>query len=737
MDSIVQAFSNSNAMQILREDSRQTNSNSKFVGIQNMNHITERANANILPQSFKTEHMASQQFSTLGVENRVETGKVKDRLGRTYKVMESQLPPPNKDYRNTSAATSDRRLEKMGVFVKEEKKKQEVLGSVNPAETPEYIQRGNVLKNNMEMNNRDTFFNKNGLQPIPEFEQSRDMYDGYNLKSGHHSRTAPLEYSWREHHCQEAGVRKSSTLPESTTQTGIPSKRREISETFRVKNANASNALSIAARQTAITLPILKEASIRCDVMPESRMPKSTVDGQNTSVLATHNALAIEEGRLEEDLNVTKNIGNSVDMMGPSSHVDHLNELRQKGAVQPKPSREWNVIRKIAESIDHEKDDDKEIETILNESNTNAGAFKVYQATDGMNRIEMQEQLPTEVAIQQVEATNLKSDVTQNETREMNMVENSIDQTVTASAHKALINVNGTDSQYVHHTMSDAIDGGMHMDPKNTIQENDREQEGNSAQKDISSVFAPIKSDLILNDNDRQQSGKVGQTSVQQPEQYMNAEINISKERDQINRTQKGHMEQSVSNVTKVSLPTIERATLNARRPHMFKEANVQVQSKPEAPQKLENALYAYTNNGSMTENVDVMKPDIHEKERAEDAMYSRVNNMHATSYQPSMNAEHDKSLMNGGVNSIDRVTPVYKQDWRRNEKRVFSTQIKEERSVPNRSPSRTLMSQARVTPLLQYESKREMCETNNVTTSQSRTSTPFLIGRISRNEDC
>ena len=82
--------------------------------------------------------------------------------------------------------------------------------------------------------------------------------------------------------------------------------------------------------------------------------------------------------------------------------------------------------------------------------------------------------------------------------------------------------------------------------------------------------------------------------------------------------------------------------------------------------------------------------------------------------------------------------TTPHLQNWRRNEMRVpQANESKEERATPCRSPSRTYGSDVRLTPALQSDSRREICD--RPPSAQKIRSTPFLSGSISRNEsnDC
>ena len=200
-DQILKAFSQSPAMRQIMTDSNQVqySQSRELLRTQNKQRLEEPINNNILPYSVRNEGFVDDYFvGSLNVEDQYMTGTMKDRLGNTFEVWESEMPPADHDYKSTSNTSNDRHLQRLqGYDIYNEKKKTEVQGVVNPAEPMSFTQETKLRSNEMEINGRETFFNQNGLQPAQEFDDNRDMYDGYNLKSGHETRTFPLEHSWR------------------------------------------------------------------------------------------------------------------------------------------------------------------------------------------------------------------------------------------------------------------------------------------------------------------------------------------------------------------------------------------------------------------------------------------------------------------------------------------------------------------------------------------------------------
>ena len=511
-ESITEAFSRSNAMQVLREDSQTNFSNNKFVSLQNQQEKERPISQNILPHTVRQESMGLDTFfGNLGVETQVESGEWTDRLGNTYKIMQSEMPPADKDYTNYSDYSSDRKLEKMGVFVAEEKRKSEVEGTINPAEELVSSKQSFVRNNELEMNNREMFFNKNGLQPIPEFDQNRDMYDGFNWKSGHETRTYPLENSWRDELSQPVSIRKASQAPEKRTSTGLHSKRKEITSTFHVKNANATTPLEISAKQTRITLPVLSEASLRCDYMPIAKSPHIE-HNENIGRVAKHESTAIERGRLENSLDVKKSQENIV-VSSMKANMDHLNELRQNGAVTPVASREWDTIQKIAQGIDHLNSDDTELHEILNHD-VIIESSHIESSTDHLISEELPTQDPRTLDMHTETGSNIKSHVDLNENREMHMKEKPVDHILNVSAQKAKITLNESDSITVNRKEnSNNYIPNKILHSKQEIQDNNRQIKQEKLSQPLIVDSEPVFPSVTINENDRQQNAKIYSTN--------------------------------------------------------------------------------------------------------------------------------------------------------------------------------------------------------------------------------
>lgn len=537
MDAILSAFSQSNAMQTLREDSRAPSiPKSQFVRMQNKHEEQRAMNQNILPETLRHESMFLDTFfGNLGVETNVENGTWTDRLGTTYKIMESQIPPANKDYRNASSESSDRRLETMGVFVTEEKKKSEVQGTINPAEELVSSKQVVVRSNELELNNREMFFNQNGVQESPEFEQSRDMYDGYNWKTGHETRTFPLEQSWREDLTKPVAVRKMSSAPDKRVTDGLTSKKREISSTYRVEKANPTTPIQVSAKHTHLSLPVLNEATIRCDAMPMTYAPH--IDkGANLEKYSKHDNTIIEHGRLEESLEIKPSHEN-VTVASMKSSLDHLNLLRENGAVTPKATREWAAIRKIAEGIDHIEGDDTEIADILDRDGFETSKH-IHESIDHQNMNELPSQYPRALDAQIISSSHVASGIHENETREMIMHEVSADNPIAVSARKSEIILNGSDSKTV-----ETKNNGLYSVPDTSIystqqiNDNNRQIEAQNLAQPIIVSLDPVFSSISIEDKNRQQEGNI----VESNELLNSTQIHAKAVINENNRQQESH----------------------------------------------------------------------------------------------------------------------------------------------------------------------------------------------------
>lgn len=369
-ESIINAFVQSDAISVLKESGTPF-VRPNIVALQNKHMHDEKTNVNILPYSIHTEGMVDSHYvGSLNVESHFQNGSMTDRLGNVFEVWESQMPPPDKDYRSTANTSSDRRLERLqGYNINEEKKKKEVEGIVHPAEPSKRFQNTQVRNEGLEINSRETFFNKNGLQPAPEREESRNMYDGYNLKASHETRAPTLEHSWRDELSKPVSVRQMANLPDKGTTNGTVSKRNELACPFSIKKANPSNPNALSGKLSKLTLPVVASATLRSKCTNVTH--KSAHSHSGDSIIASDtDSNIVKTGRLEQQTapNKAESITKLPVVVGV---LDHQNLMRENDAVKPQPSKEWNVMQQILQGIDHLNEDDCELQEIMNKSTLN------------------------------------------------------------------------------------------------------------------------------------------------------------------------------------------------------------------------------------------------------------------------------------------------------------------------------------------------------------------------------
>jgi len=266
-EAVTSAFTESNAMAALGESTPHSQSRN-MLRTQHGGSKHDAYNLNILPSKPNAQCMVDEFFvGGLNVETRVKAGTLKDRMGDTYDVMLSEIPPPDKDYSNTAASTSHRNLERcMGADPRGDRKKAEIVGITNPAEPTNEHQRKGERQNTIALNERSTFFNQTGVQDSSDFDTGRDMYDGYNPKktTGIHS----LEHCWRDELARPVSKRAGSTRPEASTAHGVESRRTEVGQVYQ---RTPGKAIGVTARAARISLPFVGEATPRSKHLSASR----------------------------------------------------------------------------------------------------------------------------------------------------------------------------------------------------------------------------------------------------------------------------------------------------------------------------------------------------------------------------------------------------------------------------------------------------------------------------------
>lgn len=646
-EAIVEAFSQSGAIQALKNNASPYSRSRGHVRLQNQQSLEERTNPNVLPYTVRPENNVGVDLvGSLNVENQMLSGNFTDRLGNTFEVWESQFPPAEKDYKSTASASSDRRLERLQGYnlTDDSRHKSEVEGIVHPGDPVNYVHDTKLRMNNMEMNNRDTYFNKNGLQEEAKVDNNREMYDGYNLKHGHASRTLPLQHSWRDQLSQPVAQRAGSNLPENRMPTAVKTKRKELTQPFHIKKANP---VAVSAKSATLTLPFVSAASLRSEEVVIQ--PKAAHAPTNFPVVKGHvDSKAVANGRLEASMQ-PKAFGDS-GIQGPIAmgSLDHQDLQRENHAVAPVATREWNMIKQMAQGIDHMAQDDTEIETITSnllgdarapDQNFDHVADKEKLALDpsALHSLSEGNVVPAAVA---VSATDVKEVSVQRS-----------DVAVDAQSLPSDIKVSATDSKTVYDVRSSYEHG-----PK-------------------------LDAEQVITDNNRQQKAEPSLKSIEHPVAPMNGCTQLKPEKPLAKRT---NAPESTTGRRVVAFPTVkttpEEAFARQAAGHTSHAPQVHAEHTPTT--EPEHATFARTNApvAHMQEPIRTLP----EAGSASGGLHvtDRIHTPHARDWR-----KNDKLVAQNTVLSADRSTPV-------------------------RIPSRSTSTPARWTPSVQVESRREMPRT-------------------------
>lgn len=722
-EAIIQAFNSSNAVQLLRDASKPLNYGNTMLSTQYMETRENKTNPNILAKSIRTENMVNEDFS-LGVNYQVKSGTVQDRLGNMFEIWESQMPPADHDYTSTAQSSSDRRLEHIqGYDIKMEKKKSEVSGIVHPAEPSSYSHRTQVMKNEMEMNSREAFFNQNGLQPVQEFEQSREMYDGYNLKAGHENRAPKLEHSWRSDIYAETPKRASSNLPNTNMAKGLASKRKEACGKFVVKDANKTLPIGVSAKSAKLSLPVVNEATMRSQRSNKKMTPQIT-QGNIAQVASSSDQSIQKYGRLEISVEPKKTV-ETLEGPVPIASVEHVNTMRENTATAPKASREWSMIQQIAQGIDEMKADDTELKEIWDKSTLRGEAAAVHQSFDHIADHEMLARAPHQSQIH--EASTIASSVHVSGTDVKEVEHTRKDTIAQAAAQKSVVEVTGTDSKQVENDRFAYINSnGPKLDSQQEMRTEDRKVKEGAI---IHSIIAPevkVSSHVTIDPNDRQQHGLMSQKSILHEAKPVSSTVQIGEEKGYLHRT--GHMEGTSqvnsSRLASHQIPMEDRATYNVNRPGFY-ESNANMfdrnESLPETNRNQSNKF-----NDSKQFPVDATSIiSQHQLTRVESGSFARTNSGHINHRSSIPAQQHIHS--NAGMETLDRIHVPNKPDWRKNDALVQQgTTLSDDRSLGARAPSRTLATPTRITPVPSMEKNREVTQRMPVLSHTNRY-TPLL----------
>jgi hypothetical protein len=738
-DQILRAFSQSSAMKQIMMDSGnvQYSKSRDLLRTQNKQKLEEPTNNSILPYSLRSEGFVDEYYvGTLNVENQVISGSMTDRLGNVYEVWESEMPPADHDYKSTSSTSNDRHLQRLqGYDIYNDKKKTEVKGVVNPAEPMSFTQETKLRQNEMEFNGREAFFNQNGLQPIQEFDDNRDMYDGYNWKAGHETRTFPLEHSWRNQLCTSEARRKSSTVPEQNTLQGLASRRKEKCGLFAVKNANAS---VISAKSARLTLPVVHEATMRsdtCQVFGSSRyIAEGNLDGAN---LSSVDSLVIQEGRLEvsqepqkadQILDGPKQIASIEQIKAQREHdtvapkatqifdgpkqiasIEQIKAQREHDTVAPKATREWNMIQKIAEGIDHISQDDTELCEIMQSADLNHEAPSMPKSFDHIANKELQSKEASALTSQVFQASEIASTIKLDDSREMHPDIKTSDIEHNASTLPAHPQIKH-EKAYINRKpmLSTTVE----------------------AQKQLANIQLP-KTDRATHVMNRPAYSQIFVSSHTLEDKHVpqTKRNNIAKEEKRIDGLPAKQL--FAEQLSKKE----EENDLYLRQEHPHSHSHQLVKNISKTEREEDDTFYRKEHGESYVSSRQINSLVV-PTTNIEHKTYQRTNTMHSTVPSEHMRSQPVDSLGSGGTIETDRLQSVHPQDWRKRESLIMSeTKQRKDRSTPVRVPSRNLSTPIRMTPQLQVESKRENIECNQRMTPTIHNQVPRTIPKLSRED--
>lgn len=712
-DNLLQSFHNTNAMQAL-QTSTATKDGREFLNLQDKHRHLKKTNQNILPSMIRTENMIEEPYvGTLSVEFQTKNGTMVDRLGNEFDVWESEMPLPDKDYTNTATPGSDRRLERVqGYNINDNKKKSEVQGITHPAEQSSRLQQNKVHKNNLELNNRDAYLNKNGLQPIQEIDEGRDMYEGYNMAAHHDKRTFPLEHCWRNDLSKPVATRKESSFNGKSTSSGLKSKRKEITSPFALTNKSRLHVIS--AKSARVTLPIVSDATVRSK---EHCIHKSSFTTQGNILSSASNA-TIESINKQSGLKPVDNIvtGTNEDLHQPVilGSIEARQLQRDNGAIEPTPSREWNLMQQMIQDIDKMADDDIEVEKItgkhLGEYSAPKQEIHINQADvkevaqisqNGMDLVEasitkqnfdhkmpdnIEAKDPTKLHSSTVVASMMTSDVNVNETREMIAAEAKKDLMIQGPTQKGDVEIHGTDSKESEHNRAYTDKGSSvyaHVNLEN--------------ERTITYIKPASANNHLLTSNTR--------SNIELPKED-NATFIIRP--GAANISSNSHM---------ISTPKISntfRNNSNTRtnsRDATLKGDNTSRLQLSDIPLFEENATYSRIEAKQSHINSTRMQGTFKPSSSAETSTFARTQSSHAETKLDIRSLPTSGNSLSG-LTDKDRIHTPHQQDWRKNEMVVEATSTSfKDRSTPVRAPSRSVSTPVRWTPSVQIESNREMAK--------------------------
>lgn len=361
----------------------------RSVRAQYQQHAHAPTEENILPMTVLSTQQTPVNYylGGTGVDDREVAGTFVDRLGNSFDILESRLPPPNKDYTSTAASSSHRNLERCmgGAGIHDrERNKREVSQIINPAEA-----RGDAALQRerhavMEVKGRQLFFNQTGVQEASEIDVGRSQYDGHNVATAYSSLIHSVEPCWRSKQTQATARRPDAAGMVAKPLPGhVHTTEREEAHGFARKPRPS---VTVRAGSARITLPYLSEASLRTQA--------TAVGGERRSALfatgpnATGRALDVND-REETELAPNTRVATAVvaRIADPEVTADRtdvfpagppkpgafpvafsgaLPDVKERGdtqrnndnVIRPAPSRDWNAVHRVVEALERDGGDD-------------------------------------------------------------------------------------------------------------------------------------------------------------------------------------------------------------------------------------------------------------------------------------------------------------------------------------------------------------------------------------------
>jgi hypothetical protein len=415
-EGVVQAFASSNAMAAIGSGHALDDGGRRLVRDQSRQRSHDAYNRNILPRMATSTLTTPEEYYLAGprVADREKRGSYTDRLGNRYDVYESRPPPADKDYTSIAPSTSHRQLERCQGANPDfyDRPKREVPHENSPAEPDAEEQRRKGRSAAEEMEARQTFFNRSGMQRAADIDTGRQQYDGHNVKTRYEDLVHAVEPCWRATLIRDQTVRAEPadvTLDSPRPSVGI--RRTEASAAFR-RAPNQPSAPVAATGAGRIALPYLRKATLRASPLLGGHERQAAAFAHGSDVgnhgvdavikpefVATENRRAVAELGMRSTGSVTLN-GTDASSTQPVANggvplafgatladaSGRGDTQRDADMVKPVPSREWRLVQQMAAAVERAGDDDHEVTEITRHATDVLHAAAPPQAHDHRQR---------------------------------------------------------------------------------------------------------------------------------------------------------------------------------------------------------------------------------------------------------------------------------------------------------------------------------------------------------------